>query len=88
MFGGCTSEGNDSLECVPHNDVVVANLTKMRWVRPDVRGNPPSARRGHCCVVVADKLLIYGGIADEGGHVAGVDDDVRISLGEYPRSAS
>ena len=41
---------------------------------PLVSGEPPAPRRGHCCVVVADKLLICGGYLGLGGDPREVGD--------------
>ena len=44
----------------------------------------PKARRGHCCVVVGDKLLIYGGlcgggvIEEEGGQVTSLFSNLTL----------
>ena len=38
IFGGCTSQGNESCALVPHNDLIVADLEDNQWCRPHIGG--------------------------------------------------
>eukprot|EP01097_Dermamoeba_algensis_P006690 TRINITY_DN4167_c0_g1_i2.p1 TRINITY_DN4167_c0_g1~~TRINITY_DN4167_c0_g1_i2.p1 ORF type:complete len:1011 (+),score=257.81 TRINITY_DN4167_c0_g1_i2:378-3410(+) len=58
VFGGMGE--NEEL----YNDIMVLDLVKLQWVKPETQGDTPSPRYGHsaCIVGGGTKLVIFGGM--------------------------
>eukprot|EP00854_Cymbomonas_tetramitiformis_P007128 gene7128-8504_t len=47
-------------------DVYALDLSTKQWIQPDIKGEYPSDRHGHCAAPVGDFLYVFGGGTNSG----------------------
>ena len=61
-----TFGGSSNVSSTLHADVHVFDIASGEWLRPFCTGEAPTARRAHSAVLLDGKMLVTGGIDDEG----------------------
>eukprot|EP00043_Microstomoeca_roanoka_P018663 m.202333 g.202333 ORF g.202333 m.202333 type:complete len:535 (+) comp16872_c11_seq2:227-1831(+) len=64
IFGGAMEiESQDIFKY--YNDVVIYDTTRNAWVRPPISGTPPSVRWAHAAAMFNNKMVVFGGTAND-----------------------
>ncbi|KAF2075942.1 hypothetical protein CYY_002745 [Polysphondylium violaceum] len=59
IFGGNNNDENGRYQVL--DDLHVLNTNELEWSQPNVTGDKPCARSGHCMTSIGTKLYLFGG---------------------------
>eukprot|EP01133_Synstelium_polycarpum_P018253 gene18253-21842_t len=59
IFGGNNNDEHGHYQVL--DDLHVLDTETMTWTQPEVTGDKPCARSGHCMTAIGDKLYLFGG---------------------------